>query len=442
MRRYTVPGDVFATLATGAGGERAGRFLASAERSKHLLLVRNVVVMAEQHGHERAWELAHAYDLLAGLHEDHPHAVERILRHPPVGTWALRMMKVIPRKTGGGPLAYAYLPSMALAAAVIAGATASLDLVASGGRVLLPSLGAARLATAHHRSTQRVTVRTGPDGGQVLGAGSVATIPRDPEHYAEGWAGTRRLSAEHASRTFAVLLDDLDPYRIPEGWPTGRQQPAAVRQWQQHLNAAWALLVDHHPGYAEEVAACVTTFVPLHRPGGRTVSSTSRHAFGSFAGSLPTDSRILAALLAHEVQHAKLWALLDLIPLTLREDRHRPVLLYAPWRDDPRPPISHLQGAYAHLAVAAFWRVQRFVDHGEAALRAHTEFARWRQHTRDAIETLRGSGRLTGAGLDFVNGMASTIDRWRGDAIPADAAQRARASSDDHYRAWRRRNQR
>ncbi|GIH27081.1 hypothetical protein Aph01nite_53910 [Acrocarpospora phusangensis] len=440
MRRITVPGDVFAALAAGAGGEHAGRFLAGAERSKHLLLVRNVVATAEQIGHERAWELAEAYDLLAGLHEDHPEAVERVLRHPPVGTWALRMMNVLPRKSGGGPLAFSYLPGMAMAAAVLAGATTALDLTASGGRVLLPSLGACRLATAHHRYTTRVTLRTGPEGGEVSGAGGVAYIPRSPELYAEGWSGVRRLSTEHGGRRFSVLLDDLDPYRLPEGWPAPRQRPAAIRQWQEHLHSAWSLLIEHHPGYADDVATCVTTFVPLHRPGGRTVSSTSRRAFGSFAASLPTDGRVLAALLSHEVQHGKLWALLDLVPLTVKEET--PTLWYAPWRDDPRPIMALLQGAYAHLAVAAFWRVQRFVDRGEAALRAHTEYARWRQHTRDAIETLRTSGRLTHAGYDFVTAMAATIDGWRGDAVPPSAARRAEASSADHRRAWLRRNQR
>ncbi|GAA0968613.1 hypothetical protein GCM10009555_014320 [Acrocarpospora macrocephala] len=78
------------------------------------------------------------------------------------------------------------------------------------------------------------------------------------------------------------------------------------------------VLKDHHPWYAEEVLGGVTTFVPLSRPAGRPTSATSRYAFGAFAGSLPPNGWMLASLLSHEVQHSKLWALLDLIPLTAR----------------------------------------------------------------------------------------------------------------------------
>ncbi|GAA0971570.1 hypothetical protein GCM10009555_022850 [Acrocarpospora macrocephala] len=439
-RPYTVPGDVFSELATGAGGRRAMQFLAKAERSKHLLLVRNVVVTAERMGHERAWELAEAYDLLANLQKDAPEAVEAVLTYPSVGTWAIRMLlRVLPSKTGG-PLSFAYLPGLALAAAIRAGATTTLEVTVPNGRLVLPSLGVARVYGVPRRTTTRVTVSTHADGAQLWSGGMSASVPGNPEHYAEGWMGLRRLSTTHRNETFHVLLDDIDPFRLPEGWPAARQRPGTVQQWQQALTEAWVLLKNHHPWYAEEVLGGVTTFVPLSRPAGRPTSATSRYAFGAFAGSLPPNGRMLASLLSHEVQHSKLWALLDLIPLTAAHDHADRPLWYAPWREDPRPLMALLQGAYAHLAVAAFWRVQRFLDQGEEALHAHAEYARWRQHTIDVIETLRVCGMLTPAGDAFVSGMATAIDGWRDDDVPFAAARRAHEAALEHQKRWAERN--
>ncbi|MBO3744751.1 HEXXH motif domain-containing protein [Streptosporangiaceae bacterium NEAU-GS5] len=440
-RPPAVPGDVFAELAAGAGGKRAMRMFAAAERARRLVLLRSVVVFAQRKSHERAWELTEAYDLLADLHEDHEDAVERVLGYPTVGTWVTRMLKALTSKHGGGPQVLAYLQSLAVAAAIVAGVDQELELTVAGGRVVLPSLGTARLATAPRRDFTRVTVRTGPSGGELYGTGSVTFIPQNPDHYAEGWTGVRKLLSQYRSRTLEVFLDDVDPYRIPEGWPVRRQRPATAQRWQEVLDEAWELMIDHHPAYAEEVESGLTMIVPLHPPHGRTVSSTSRHAFGAFAGSLPKDGRILASLFAHELQHAKLWALIDLVPLTEKPAKAEP-LLYAAWRDDPRPPSALLNGAYAHLAVASFWRTQRFLDDGQAAQRAHTEYARWRRHTSDAIQTLLDSGHLTPAGIDFVTGMADTVGQWRSDSIPAAADLQARVASARHYRAWMLRNER
>ncbi|WP_062430404.1 HEXXH motif domain-containing protein [Herbidospora daliensis] len=418
------------------------RLLAAAERSRHLLLVRSVIIAARRTGHERLWELAEAYDLLAGLHEDHPEAVERVLCYPTVGTWAMRVLRALVSKTGGGPVALAYLPGMALAAAVIAGADAELDVSVPSGRVVLPTLGVARLASAPRGSVGRVTVRTGTTGGEITGFGGATSIPRSPDQYAESWTGVRRLTTCHHDRVLDVYLDDVDPFRIPEGWPAPRRRTHVVERWQEVLEEAWALLVDHHPLYAEEVGAGVRMITPTHPPRGRTVSSTSRYAFGEFAGSLPSDGRILASLLAHEIQHAKLWALLGLVSLAEPPKTVDPLLLYAAWRDDPRPPVALLHGAYAHLAVAAFWRVQRLLDEGQAAQRAHVEYARWRRHTRQAIETLLESGSLTEVGVSFVTGMAAALARWQSDDIPLSADREASRASAEHLRAWQDRNAR
>ena len=54
------------------------------------------------------------------------------------------------------------------------------------------------------------------------------------------------------------------------------------------------------------------------------------------------DAPALAAALVHEVQHSKLNAVIDIVPLVRPGVGHR--RYYAPWRDDPRPPAGLLQG--------------------------------------------------------------------------------------------------
>jgi uncharacterized protein len=137
-------------------------------------------------------------------------------------------------------------------------------------------------------------------------------------------------------------------------------------------------------------------------PDGRDVSATARHAFGAVAVALPADPVTLALLLIHEFQHVKLGAVLDLYDLYDPTDDR---LFHAPWRDDLRPLEGLLQGTYAHLAVTDFWRVRQEVTAGAAAEAAGQRFAYWRDHTRDAIETLASSGSLTPLGALFVDEM-------------------------------------
>jgi HEXXH motif-containing protein len=142
--------------------------------------------------------------------------------------------------------------------------------------------------------------------------------------------------------------------------------------------------------------------------------------------SLGPDARSVAVTLAHELQHTKLVALMDLFPLLRPDPAER---FYAPWRDDPRPLAGLLHGTYAHLGVAGFWRRER--DHDEGG---HVEFARWRAAALDATATMLGSGRLTEIGRDFVTGMAEVLAGWADEPVPATALERARALADEHRR--------
>ncbi|MFI6386204.1 aKG-HExxH-type peptide beta-hydroxylase [Nonomuraea sp. NPDC050540] len=124
-----------------------------------------------------------------------------------------------------------------------------------------------------------------------------------------------------------------------------------------------------------------------------TRSATSPSALGSVAMSKPPDVRSAALSLAHEVQHAKLAAVMILFDL-VRPDVDR--LFYAAWREDPRPANALLQGAFAHMGVARFWQVQRALTPGGET--AHIEFVRWRDAALVACRNLLGEDVLTAPG--------------------------------------------
>ena len=178
----------------------------------------------------------------------------------------------------------------------------------------------------------------------------------------------------------------------------------------------------------------IRVLTPLSPPQGGQVSATSRDTFGAILLSRPVDATSLAVTMAHEIQHAKLSALLDLLPMTDGDGECR---FYAPWRDDPRPASGLLQGAYAFLGVAGFWLRQSRLPGGEPAL---AEFARWLSAVRTVVDTLFASGELTAAGHAFVSGIDRTLGRWEAERVPDEAAAAARDANEEHRERWRERN--
>ncbi|MGW3231382.1 aKG-HExxH-type peptide beta-hydroxylase [Kitasatospora sp. NPDC001095] len=227
-------------------------------------------------------------------------------------------------------------------------------------------------------------------------------------------------------------VDHAGPRRVDYGRPpAGPLADAELARWERRLAEAWEILVRRHRRHARALAACVTTVVPLlPAPGGEVVSAAARRAYGAVAASLPDDPVLLALALVHEFLHVQLGALMDLVPL------HRPngpAVYHAPWRPDPRPAGALLQGAYAHLGVADFWRAEAAAGvaagagaalgsgagsgaalgsgAGDAAraARAHGEFARWRTHTLAAGQTLLSCGELTPDGLEFARELVRAV---------------------------------
>jgi HEXXH motif-containing protein len=249
-------------------------------------------------------------------------------------------------------------------------------------------------------------------------------VPEDPHRDAPGWQGLRRVRAG----SLEVLIDDLDPFRMPDLTDLAPRQDS--EPWDAALLAAWQVLERHHPTVAAEAATAVSAIVPRSRPASGEVSTSSAEAFGAIALSLPPDPVTFAVTLTHEMQHLKLGALLHVVTLILPDDRP----YYAPWRDDPRPLYGLLQGAYAYLGVSGFWRRQRTLP-GDDRL-ADVEYARWRVAAARTVETIRSSGRLTDAGLEFTAGMARTLNTWCDESLPEHAEAVARREADAHQDQW------
>lgn len=415
--RHRLSRHAFDELAAGRGGGAAVEELTAAEYSKHMVLLAGVVREAAEAGHDQ-YPLARAgFELLARALRESPAAAERVVLHPAVAQWAREAALACRRGLSGAHARPAQLAAVGAAAAIRAGLAARIEVPAADGLAVLPSLGAAVAAGT------RVQVRAEPGHAR---AGQVA-IPSDPHRQSPGWLPLRRVGLDGLD----VIIDDLDPFRM-----LGRADLAprleASEPWEDALRQAWGVLRAGHPAaLVAEIGAAIRAVVPLAQPESGMVSDSSREAFGAVAMSLPPDPVHGAEALVHETQHLKLGALLDLAELTEPDDDRG---FYAPWRDDPRPVSGLLQGAYAFFGVSAFWRRQRLSpgsgDDG------HVKYARWRDATANVIETLRSTGRLTDAGRDFVDGMASVLESWIGEPVPEGAADQAMRIAQAHRSRW------
>jgi uncharacterized protein len=407
-----MPRDIFEALARGEGGADAIRHLATAQHSKHLLLLRGVF----QAGRDDTFA-TRGFQLLAEVQRHEPAAAEAVIRHPSVGAWAVRTLRRDRTLPGAGP---GGLSAVAAAAAIRAGVPAEIEVPVTNGSVMLPSLGAAA------GSGGTAVVRTSP--ALVRSAGRRVEVGDE----APGWRGLRRVRAGSLS----VLVDDLDPFRMPTADTLASRLTAAqTAELGAALREAWQVL---DPSVAAEVAEAVRVIVPCPAPATGHVSQSSPETFGAVAMSRQPDRYTCAATLVHEVQHLKLSALLDLVTLTRPDNGQR---YYAPWRTDPRPASGLLQGAYAFLGVSGFWRRQRQVaDSGAVRQRAHAEFARWRAASALVVRTLLSSGRLTPAGQDFVREMGRVLDVWQRETVPGEALATARREADEHLARWQAHN--
>jgi HEXXH motif-containing protein len=418
---HSLPEESFRQLARGPATPETVRLLAGAELSKHVALVRSLAGLAETRDHPHLPAIRSAYETLSEVRRVAPRAFSAVLGYPAVGAWALRTVLAL-RRGADRTARPERLAAVAAAAAIRGGVPARLTL--PGTDVELPSLGAATLPGP-------ASVQVHADGAEIIYAGTRVELPADPHTSVPGWRGLSVIAVPGKE----FVLDDGDPYRF--SFPATARTPLtapAIAGWRARVQDGWRILDRDHPEVGAEVRETIVALIPMDAATGSLSSATAREAFGCVGMSLPDDARLVALTLAHEVQHAKLNALMDLFALTKAPTDDR---FYAPWRDDPRPLIGLLHGTYAHLGVAGFWRRRRLVETDAVlALHAHTEFARWRQAAYESAGVVLRSGRLTDLGRLFVSALHDTLREWLDDEVPEPALSRARRQAARHHDGW------
>jgi HEXXH motif-containing protein len=424
LKRHSLPASDFDTLAEGLGSVDAIAALRSAQLSRRLIGLRAVVDTVERARRSDARGFLVALDLLESAQNCDSAAVAAVLGYPLIGSWMAHCLKALGASADGTAADLDYLACIAAAAAAQAGVPFHIEVPVRGGAVYLPTLG--RMI-----SGDTPTAIVEGDGREVVISGLPLSITE------RRWQPLRRLTSTTDGLTFTVTLDDMDLFRSFGALPlTSRLDTADVRAWEQTLQKAWKILVQHHIDHANAIRTGICSIVPLVavRPN-RGINATSRESFGSIAMSMASDPLTFAGALVHEFQHTKLNGVLDLV------DLYRPshVRYYAPWREDPRPFGGLLHGAYAFLGVCDFWRVQRMLPMTRFPIYAAMEYARWSDRTSRVVDGLLSSGNLTEAGERFVLRMRERLASWT-ERMPDEPSYLAKTASADHRVSWRLRN--
>lgn len=430
LRYHAIPRDLFNALAAGGGGTEAISVLAAAEQSKHDALLRGVLAVAAKVGDAKQARYAQTgWEVLTEVGRLDRTNTDRVVGYPAVGSWAVRTLSSPDTHNQARGAVPARLATVAAAAAIRSGLEAEVPVLPVHGVVSLPSLGVARV------DADSAVVRSHPTGAEIRWPRGQVEIPLDRDTDTPGWQGIRDCSVGD----LAAVIEDLDPFRMPAeaGDLTSRLTARQAADWRRAFRQGWEVLVAGHPTVAAEVAAAISVIVPMRTSVHGHLSSSGPDTFGALAMSKPPDPETCACTFAHELQHVKLCAVLDIVQLTEPDDGRR---YYAPWRDDPRPVGGLLQGAYAHVGVTEFWRRQRQLTVGTAYSRADGQFAHWRAGTVLGIDTLLASGQLTAAGLDFVQGMAETVGSWMSEQVSVRAQAFAAREAGAHLARWEHRH--
>jgi uncharacterized protein len=386
-----LPWELFDRIAAGTDDGLAVARLAEAQAA----IVRSLLVGVAD-GMEPGTAGGDGWAVLTDLESAAPDAVERVLEHPYIRSWAVDCLSA----TGpGADQGSAYLSAIAASAAITAGTPAVLTVPVRDGRVHLPALGTV-LLPGSGRATAEIRIGAGTF---TVRSGHETVVVR-PEALTDspGWLPTRRLLAGGLS----VALEDGDPHRDCHKLIAGDRLDAATAQrWADTFGAAWDIIGDEVPWRVGGLRAGLRALVPLQRTGeGASEASTARQAFGGVAATA-TDAPSLAVLLVHEFQHGKMNALLDICDLV---HGGAAPLITVGWRPDPRPAEAVIHGIFAHLAVADIWRIRadRRVDG------ATTVYRQYRDWTIDAISSLEQASALTPAGDRMLKVMIDSMGQW------------------------------
>jgi HEXXH motif-containing protein len=404
---HRIPAPVLDELFSGPVSATVVALLRAGQHSRRLLLLKE---LRDHTAQDAAWRVLVDADRRA------PEVVRDILASPSVGVWLTRAIRRL-RGTVDDESASVDLGGLAAAAAMRAGCDAVVDVPVVNGWVNLPSIGLLRVAAEDGTVRLRIA-----DSAAYTESGTRAAL--------DVWA-LREHRSTSGGRSVRWIVDDVDPYRTfdtPEA--PARLDAAEFAIWCARLDDAWEHLVTVHPAHVPEVAAIEPVVVPVP-PRAGLVATSSAAAFGAFCLTPPASAAALAETVVHELQHSKLNALLDLVPLQKPgADR----LCYAPWRRDPRPLGGLLHGIYAFTGVAEFWRARwSRTQAPQAAFMA----VQHREQVRAALTWLGAAPELTDLGTRFL--AAATARLAACDDIPVadDVAAVIALLGAENRLAWR-----
>ncbi|CAM3499196.1 HEXXH motif domain-containing protein [Kibdelosporangium persicum] len=427
--------DFFAEFCSGAVSENSMRVLRTSVYSQRRAMLLAVMRLAASNpvASGFAQDLDQAYGILSDLEHSAPETLESVIMHPSTGVWLVRAVRLL---LGVGQDSDApelsYLQSLAAAAAVRAGYACTITVPVIHRTVVLPTVGHVRLPAqardqAELRNSAELTVlHLGPDIDPISFGRSAPNSSFIP---------TRHHHANRRGVDLFVEIDDNTPYRefsTPE--PPFPLTATESAEWAGLLERAWDELTHWHLGYAEELAVGLHTIAPAPRTR-NYAGSSSNSAFGAVALSPKTSEFHLAEVLVHELQHSKLNAVLELVPLHHGGPED---WWYAPWRPDPRPLTGLLHGIYAFVSVVEFWHNQRghITDTGLAREGDFT-FAYRRAQVRRAVDSLSDAMELTEFGDHLVSAASDRLAVTEAEAVPAELADIVRLMAQDHWVTWR-----
>jgi HEXXH motif-containing protein len=367
----------------------------------------------------------HAWTILEDAERRDARAVEDVLMAPAVGVWLSRAL----RQVFGVPPAVTelgWLHCVVAAAALKSNVDCIVRTPVTQGEVVLPTVG--RFSLPKGTTASQVELRV--------------TAPAVSARTVDGWVTlTLEPAVSHRSTwqgmTLDASVDFLSPYRrfcAPE--PADVVGHEERTRWTGQLDAAWRLLTEWHPGYAEELGAARPTIVPLPAED-ETFAATSSAAFGGIAMSAKRSALEFAEALVHELAHSKLNALMDLVELSLPGPHS---FLYAPWRDDSRPISGLLHGVYAFMSVVEFWAVHKCRVPSAEIPRAEFAFHHRRVQLNRVIETVYSHPALTDLGREFVGAVEKRLAAHSLTEVSPDVVTTVGRLVDDHGATWRMRH--
>lgn len=436
---FVLPLETFDRIASGSLDVGAVRLLQSTERSRLLLLMHHLLATCARHPSllEPIGGIEPTKTLLDAVQDHDAALLDEQLAYPQTGMWlahAVRRLADLGHDPTPPWVHLGTVAALAASVAIRARIPFEIDVPTVGGQVMLPRLGRVDLAV-EDKPCGVATVRGTHDGFVVDHSGGRVSVPRPFSRDRPRWTPIPVLySSSAGGRPLTVRLDGLDPAPELVGLPPAASVSGTTQVlWQERLDAAWQLLDTDHPEDAEALATGFTAVVPLE-PGGPVQAGSSAEGFGAASVSLlpPVD---LACALVHEFHHSALNGLLHMVRLCTPHDGA--AVHYAPWRDDPRPFMGIVHGAYAFTAVTDFWQRRWRAGVGADARRAELEFALWRLQTARVLDYLAGSGFLTAEGEHLVGSLHERVQRWLAMPVTPRLAGLALMAARSHQAAWR-----